>query len=71
MVKHSTDDVKSLAAFPTGGEGQAHRKPVQAKTSRDYATALQSFQRVQRLSVEKQRSTVEVQRRAVEAAEEA
>ncbi|WOO81099.1 Syntaxin pep12 [Vanrija pseudolonga] len=70
MVKRSTEDVKVLAAFPTGGAGQAARKPVQAKLSREYTAALQGFQRVQRLSVEKQRTTVEVQKRAVEAAED-
>ncbi|TXT13772.1 hypothetical protein VHUM_01139 [Vanrija humicola] len=70
MVKRSTEDVKVLSAFPTGGAGQAARKPVQAKLSREYTAALQGFQRVQRLSVEKQRTTVEVQKRAVEAAED-
>jgi len=71
MVKKSTEDVKALAAFPAGGSGQAHRKAIQTKMGRDFTTALQGFQRVQRLSAEKQRGTVEVQKRAVEAAEEA
>ncbi|KAL1411264.1 SNAP receptor [Vanrija albida] len=71
MVKRSTEDVKVLAAFPTGGAGQAARKPIQAKLSREYTAALQGFQRAQRLSVEKQRTTVEVQKRAVEEADEA
>lgn len=70
MVKKSTEDVKGLASFPAGGEGQGHRKAIQTKLSRDFTNALQGFQRVQRLSAEKQRGTVEVQKRAVEAAEE-
>lgn len=70
MVKKSTDDVKKLASLPTGGPGQSHRKPVQAKLSREFGNALQSFQRVQRLSAERQRTVVDVQKRAVEEAVE-
>lgn len=43
---------------------------MQTKLSREFTSALQGFQRVQRLSAEKQRGTVEVQKRAVELAEE-
>ncbi|CAK9780906.1 unnamed protein product [Cutaneotrichosporon oleaginosum] len=71
MVKKSTDEIKALTAFPSGGEGQAQRKAIQSKLSREYTSALQGFQRVQRLSAERQRSTVEVQKRAVELQEEA
>lgn len=42
------------------------RKPVQTKLSREFTTAVASFQRVQRLSAEKQRSHVESQKRRVE-----
>ncbi|KLT43345.1 putative t-SNARE, partial [Cutaneotrichosporon oleaginosum] len=66
MVKKSTDEIKALTAFPSGGEGQAQRKAIQSKLSREYTSALQGFQRVQRLSAERQRSTVEVQKRAVD-----
>ncbi|BEJ16079.1 hypothetical protein CspHIS471_0506840 [Cutaneotrichosporon sp. HIS471] len=70
MVKKSTDEIKALASFPSGGDGQAQRKAIQSRLSREYTSALQGFQRVQRLSAERQRSTVEVQKRAVELQEE-
>ncbi|KAK1924756.1 putative t-SNARE [Papiliotrema laurentii] len=65
MVKKSTEDVKILAAFPTGGP-HAGRKPVQAKLSKEFAAAVAAFQRVQRLSAEKQRTHIESQKRRVE-----
>jgi syntaxin 7 len=45
---------------------QASRKAIQTKTSRDFTTAITAFQRVQRLSAERQRSNVEVQKRRVD-----
>lgn len=45
---------------------KASRKPIQTKLSRDFTTAITAFQRVQRLSAEKQRSNVEVQKRRVD-----
>ncbi|ORX39771.1 putative t-SNARE [Kockovaella imperatae] len=65
MVKNSTDDVKKLAAFPAGGP-HAARKPIQAKLAREFSTAIQSFQRAQKLSAEKQRHNVEDQKRRVD-----
>ncbi|KAL7422203.1 SNAP receptor [Cryptotrichosporon argae] len=66
MVKKSTDDVKTLASFPAGGPDQTHRKPIQAKLGREFTAALQAFQRLQRLSAERQRTGVEVQKRRVD-----
>ena len=66
MVKHSSDDVKKLAAFPAGGPGQGARKPIQTKLSKEFAAALQAFQRVQRSSAERQRTYVESQKRQVD-----
>lgn len=45
---------------------QASRKPVQTKLSREFGSAISAFQRVQKLSAEKQRSYVENQKRRVE-----
>jgi syntaxin 7 len=45
---------------------QAGRKAVQAKLSREFGSAISGFQRVQRLSAEKQRTSVETQKRRVE-----
>jgi syntaxin 7 len=39
---------------------------VQTKLSKEFTTAVAAFQRVQRLSAEKQRSHVETQKRRVE-----
>ncbi|KIR24955.1 syntaxin 7 [Cryptococcus deuterogattii 99/473] len=64
MVKHSTLDVKKLAAYPAGGE-LATRKPIQTKLSKEFANAITAFQRVQKLSAEKQRLYVENQKRKV------
>ena len=51
----------------TGGDSpQAARKPVQTKLSREFTAAVSAFQRVQRLSAEKQRYHVESQKRRVE-----
>ncbi|ORY32248.1 putative t-SNARE [Naematelia encephala] len=66
MVKKSTDDVKNLASMPSGGQ-YSSRKPIQSKLSREFTSALSAFQRVQRLSAEKQRSNVESQKRRVDA----
>ncbi|GFZ46252.1 hypothetical protein JCM24511_04499 [Saitozyma sp. JCM 24511] len=65
MVKTSTSDVKRLASLPAGGQYSA-RKPVQTKLGREFTAALTAFQRVQRLSAERQRSNVEVQKRRVD-----
>ncbi|RSH91230.1 hypothetical protein EHS25_009529 [Saitozyma podzolica] len=65
MVKTSTIDVKRLASLPAGGQYSA-RKPVQTKLGREFTAALTAFQRVQRLSAERQRSNVEVQKRRVD-----
>ncbi|XAO24128.1 hypothetical protein I312_102918 [Cryptococcus bacillisporus CA1280] len=65
MVKHSTLDVKKLAAYPAGGE-LATRKPIQTKLSKEFANAITAFQRVQKLSAEKQRLYVENQKRKVD-----
>lgn len=45
---------------------QAARKPVQTKLSKEFTNAVAAFQKVSRLSAEKQRSHVETQRRRVE-----
>ena len=45
---------------------QSSRKPVQSKLSREFTTALTAFQRVQRLSAERQRTSVETQKRKVD-----
>ncbi|WWD15826.1 hypothetical protein CI109_100250 [Kwoniella shandongensis] len=65
MVKKSTDDVKKLATYPAGGE-HASRKPIQTKLSKEFTNALTAFQKVQRLSAERQRSFVESQKRKVD-----
>lgn len=65
MVRRSTDDVKTLAAFPNTGQ-HTSRKTVQTKLSKEFATAVAGFQRVQRLSAEKQRTHVENQKRQVD-----
>ncbi|KIR96752.1 syntaxin 7 [Cryptococcus deuterogattii 2001/935-1] len=64
MVKRSTLDVKKLAAYPAGGE-LATRKPIQTKLSKEFTNAITAFQRVQKLSAEKQRLYVENQKRKV------
>ena len=45
---------------------QSSRKPIQTKLSREFTTAISAFQRVQRLSAERQRTTVETQKRKVD-----
>ena len=45
---------------------KAFRKPVQTKLSKEFTTALTAFQRVQRLSAERQRTSVETQKRKVD-----
>ncbi|AAW41517.2 t-SNARE, putative [Cryptococcus deneoformans JEC21] len=65
MVKNSSLDVKKLAAYPAGGE-LATRKPIQTKLSKEFTNAITAFQRVQRLSAEKQRLYVENQKRKVD-----
>jgi hypothetical protein len=47
---------------------QPSRKPVQAKLSKDFTTALSAFQKVSRQSAEKQKIAVETQKRNVDAA---
>ncbi|RXK40581.1 syntaxin 7 [Tremella mesenterica] len=66
MIKKSTEDVKTLAAFPTGGPGQGQRKPIQTKLSKEFTVALTAFQKVQRASAERQRTSVETQKRQVD-----
>ncbi|EIW69616.1 hypothetical protein TREMEDRAFT_30655, partial [Tremella mesenterica DSM 1558] len=66
MIKKSTEDVKTLAAFPTGGPGQGQRKPIQTKLSKEFTVALTAFQKVQRASAERQRTSVESQKRQVD-----
>ncbi|WVQ78196.1 hypothetical protein IAT38_000279 [Cryptococcus sp. DSM 104549] len=65
MVKKSTTDVKTLAGYPAGGEF-ATRKPIQTKLSKEFTTSLAAFQKVQRLSAERQRTYVEKQKRNVD-----
>ncbi|WVN85213.1 uncharacterized protein L203_100358 [Cryptococcus depauperatus CBS 7841] len=65
MVKKSTEDVKKLASCPAGGEF-AFRKPIQVKLSKDFGDAISAFQRVQRLSAEKQKVYIEKQKRKVD-----
>lgn len=64
MVKKSTDDVKRVASWPAD-TSPTNRKPVQSKISKDFTAALTGFQKVQRLSAERQRHYVEDQKRAV------
>lgn len=82
MIKRSTGDVKNLAsvtAVPpnvTGGGGSslettmAQRKAIQNKISKDFTNALTAFQKVQRLSAERQRHFVEDQKREVQKMED-
>lgn len=64
MVKKSTDDVKRVASWPAD-TSPTNRKPIQSKISKDFTAALTGFQKVQRLSAERQRHYVEDQKRAV------
>lgn len=66
----ATETAMTVTRIGTHLTTQGHRKAVQTKLGRDFTQALQGFQRVQRLSAEKQRGAVEVQKRAVELAEE-
>ncbi|ODO03486.1 syntaxin 7 [Cryptococcus wingfieldii CBS 7118] len=65
MVKKSTGDIKKLASYPAGGEF-ASRKPIQSKLSKEFTNAITGFQKVQRLSAEKQRLYVENQKRRMD-----
>jgi hypothetical protein len=50
---------------------QPSRKPVQQKLSKDFTAALSAFQKVSKLSAEKQKIAVESQKRKVDEAHEA
>jgi hypothetical protein len=75
LAKNSTEDVKTLASFPEPSVGsiwthlkvcrrfeQPAQQIEQAKISRDFQTAIMSFQRISKLSAERQKQFVKRQK---------
>ncbi|KAH8088029.1 putative t-SNARE [Filobasidium floriforme] len=59
MAKRTTEDVKKLASWPSeSSSGGPSRKPLQSKISKDFTTALTAFQRIQKVSAERQKTMV-------------
>ncbi|CAG8484841.1 9234_t:CDS:10 [Acaulospora colombiana] len=59
LVKDTSNNIKNLSHFESTSVQNRHRKVEQEKLSKDFQKTLQEFQKVQRLSAEKQREYVD------------
>ncbi|CAG8580025.1 2752_t:CDS:2 [Acaulospora morrowiae] len=59
LVKETSNNIKSLSHYESTSAKNRHRKVEQEKLSKDFQKTIQEFQKVQRLSAEKQREYVD------------